>query len=553
MHDITAIRDEFGSEFEILRVLGRGGVSVVYLARDLMLGRTVAIKVIDDRFVGDAEALGRFRREAQLLAQLQHPCIVPVHAARRLADGRVALVMQHMEGPTLRELIRREGPLPFARAEQVLRDVADALAYLHRRGVVHRDVKPENIYVEPDGARAFLADFGIAKPVDGDSGLTLTGVVLGTPTYMSPEQIDGAWLNGQSDLYSLGLVGWEMLTGRRPWAGETLYTVIYKQKHEYLPLLAELRPDIPEHLREAVERALLKDRALRWPGAEAFLQQLGASAPALPAPAREPAALALVPAAPPVTEDDELTRVIRTAPPVDAVWHQTTAAVEQRTHVRRRRTAALATAAALTLCGLTAGAALFATMREGDPFVAFAPSASTPAAAAPGAPAAIRPAPPVPAPAVAAAFVPAVPSTPAAAPAVETAAPARMPADSVAPPAAPASVVPQPAPRPAPAETVRRTSRPAAETPRRRGRTTEQASRRRRPPVRSAGSRTRTPAPAAPAAAAPAPPPPAAEAAAPQLQLLGEPQLLGTPVNERVRTVPVRTGRVRGGPARSPR
>ncbi len=525
MHDITGIRDELGPEFEILRVLGRGGVSVVYLGRDRMLGRSVAIKVIDDRFVGDAEALGRFRREAQLLAQLQHPCIVPVHAARRLADGRVALVMQHMEGPTLRELIRREGPLAFARAEQVLRDVADALAYLHRRGIVHRDVKPENIYVEPDGARAFLADFGIAKPVDGDSGLTLTGVVLGTPTYMSPEQIDGAWLNGQSDLYSLGLVGWEMLTGKRPWAGETLYTVIYKQKHEYLPLLEQLRPGTPEHLREAVERALLKDRALRWPGAEAFLQQLGGSAPAPAFATEAPVALAPVAAAPPLAEDDELTRVIRTAAPVDAVWRETTSAVEQRTHVRRRRTAVLATAAALTLGGLTAGAALFATMREVDPFVAFAPSAS--AVAEPGAPAAMLPS----------------PAVPAAAPT-----PSAPPADSTAPAAAP--VTAEPAPRPAPAETARRAGRPAAEPARRRrgGRATEEAARRRRPPLRSAGARARRPAPATPA-----PPPPAAETAAPEPQVLGEPKLLGTPVNERVRTLPVRTGRVRGSAERSPR
>ncbi|MET0396056.1 MAG: serine/threonine-protein kinase, partial [Longimicrobiaceae bacterium] len=405
MHDIAGIRDEFGPEFEILRPLGRGGVSVVYLARDRMLGRTVAIKVIDDRYLGDAEALDRFRREARLLAQLQHPCIVPVHAARRLADGRVALVMQHMEGPTLRELIRREGPLPFARAVQVLRDVADALAYLHRRGIVHRDVKPENIYVDPDGAHAFLADFGIAKPLDGDSGLTLTGVVLGTPTYMSPEQIDGAWLNGQSDLYSLGLVGWEMLTGKRPWGGETLYTVIYKQKHEYLPLLEQLRPGIPEPLRVAVERALLKDRALRWPGADAFLQQLGGPAPAASAPADGPAAAAPLPALPAPAEEDALTTAFRPAVQVDEVWRATAAGVEQRTHARRRRTAVLATVAALTLGGLTATAALFATMGDGDPFVTFAPSAA--ATAEPAGPAVRPSAPAVPEPAATAPPAPA--------------------------------------------------------------------------------------------------------------------------------------------------
>ncbi|HEX8276434.1 MAG TPA: serine/threonine-protein kinase, partial [Longimicrobiaceae bacterium] len=506
MHDLTGIRDEFGPEFEILRVLGRGGVSVVYLARDRMLGRSVAIKVIDDRYLADAEALARFRREARLLAQLQHPCIVPVHAARRMADGRVALVMQHMEGPTLRELIRREGPLPFARAEQILRDVADALGYLHRRGVVHRDVKPENIYVEPDGSRAFLADFGIARPLDGDSGLTLTGVVLGTPTYMSPEQIDGAWLNGQSDLYSLGLVGWETLTGRRPWGGETLYTVIYKQKHEYLPLLEQLRPGIPEHLREAVERALLKDRALRWPSAEVFLQQLGGPAPALPAAADGAAPLAALPA-PGVPEEDELTRVMRVphvpaAVPVPApvhlpalvhapapvpveveeVWRETTATVEQRTHVRRRRTAVLATAAALTLGGLTAGAALFATISDRDPFVAFAPTAE------PAAPAAARPE--------------AALAAPAALPA---AAPARDPAPSASPPAGAAGA---PAPDPAPAETTRRAERPAAESPRRRDRrTAAESARRRRPPPRPRAAQARPPASSVPAVQEPAPEP----------------------------------------------
>jgi predicted Ser/Thr protein kinase len=518
MHDIADIRDEFGPEFEILRLLGRGGVSVVYLARDRMLGRTVAIKVIDDRYLGDAEALDRFRREARLLAQLQHPCIVPVHGARRLADGRVALVMQHMEGPTLRELIRRQGPLPFARAEQVLRDVAEALAYLHRRGIVHRDVKPENIYVELDGTHAFLADFGIAKPLDGDSGLTLTGVVLGTPTYMSPEQIDGAWLNGQSDLYSLGLVGWEMLTGRRPWGGETLYTVIYKQKHEYLPLLEQLRPGIPEHLREAVERALLKDRALRWPGADAFLQQLGPSAPAASAPSDEPAAVAPVPALPAYAEEDALTTAFRPAAQVDEVWRATAAGVEQRAHARRRRTAVLATAAALTVGGLTATAALFATMGEGDRFATFAPSAA--ATPEPTGPAARPSAPAVPVPAAA---------TPPA--------PARPPVDTASTPDSARAVA---APRPTAAETAPRAGRPAAKPARSRrvGGTAQGPARRRRPPTSAGGMAPR-------ASARPAATLPARDVATPGPRVLGEPKLLGIPIDQRERTVPVRTETVR--------
>lgn len=478
-------RGEFVPEFEILGELGRGGVSVVYLARDRMLGRQVAIKVIDDRYVGDADALSRFRREARLLAKLQHPNIVPVYAARRLRDGRVALVMQHMQGPTLRELLRREGALSPEQARRILMDVGEALAYLHRRGIVHRDVKPENVYVDPDGTRAYLSDFGIAKPVDADSGLTMTGVVLGTPTYMSPEQIDGVWLNGQSDLYSLGMVGWELLTGQRPWAGEALYTVIYKQKNENLPPLARLRPGIPDSLREAVERALLKDRALRWPNMEAFLQQLrgptlpGSAAPGSVLPV--PAAVPLPVLAQPLAQEDLPTRMIRPAQVVDEVWRDATAVVRERTLARRRRMAAVTVVAGLSLGALTAAAALFARMRDRDPFVAAPPStveAPEPAREAPRTP----PATDSPAPEPPSATPPAGEATPS---------PAAMP-DSAKPEAA--ARAPAPAPR-----------RDAGRAPAR----TAAAS---RPPR------------AAPPAETPRP----------------RPQLLGTPVSQAVRTEPVR-------------
>jgi len=374
MLETGGMREDLVPEFEILGELGRGGVSVVYLARDRMLGRQVALKVIDDRYVGDSDALSRFRREARLLAKLQHANIVPVYAARRLRDGRVALVMQHMQGPTLRQLLRREGALSPEQTRRVLTDVGEALAYLHRRGIVHRDVKPENVYVDPDGARAYLSDFGIAKPVDADSGLTLSGVVLGTPTYMSPEQVDGSWLNGQSDLYSLGMVGWEMLSGQRPWAGEALYTVIYKQKNENLPSLARLRPDIPESLREAVERALLKDRALRWPNVEAFLQQL--RGPALPVKVSAGSMLPVPVSGPvpvpvsPLALEDLPTRMIRPAQVVDEVWREASAVARERTLVRRRRLAAVTIVAGLSIGALMAAAALFARMRDLDPFVA---------------------------------------------------------------------------------------------------------------------------------------------------------------------------------------
>jgi len=218
------------SEYEILGELGRGATAVVYRARDRELGREVAIKVIRPKYVDDDETVARLAREARTVAQLQHPNIVTLFAVRRVRDGSLALVMQLVPGRTLREILNEKGAWSFERADRVLRDVAGALAHAHERGIVHRDVKPENIFIDERTGRALLSDFGVARSIESDSQLTATGTAIGTPSYMSPEQIDGTELDGRSDLYSLGLVGWEMLTGRRPWEGEGLYTVIYKQK-----------------------------------------------------------------------------------------------------------------------------------------------------------------------------------------------------------------------------------------------------------------------------------------------------------------------------------
>jgi tRNA A-37 threonylcarbamoyl transferase component Bud32 len=266
-----ALDDALGPDYEIIRELGRGGVSIVYLARDRELGREVAIKVIREQYVEDEEALARFAREARTVARLQHPNIVSVHGARRLGAQRLALIMQHVTGPTLRQVIRETGPLHFATVEQVLCDIARALSHAHRFHVVHRDIKPENIYLDREAPRALLSDFGIAKPLDVDSAVTMHGVVLGTPAYMAPEQVDGGRVDARSDVYSLGLVGYEMLTGRRPWEGESIYNVLYKQKHEELPPLAEARADVPATLRAVIERALQKDPALRWQGMDELL------------------------------------------------------------------------------------------------------------------------------------------------------------------------------------------------------------------------------------------------------------------------------------------
>jgi alpha-tubulin suppressor-like RCC1 family protein len=261
-------------EFEIIGELGRGGTSVVYHAWDRGLGREVAIKVIQPHFGSDPETALRFALEVRLLASLRHPNVVSAFAVKQLHGGGVALVMEYVRGRTLRDVIKQQGPLPPERTERILRDVASALAAAHQHGIVHRDVKPDNIFLEESTGRALLADFGIAVNVDNPSGLTMLGTAVGTPNYMSPEQIDGGALDGRSDLYSLALIGREMLTGERPWNGMTLYSVIYKQKNESLPPLRTVRPDVPVRLAYAIEGALSKDPAARWGSAQDFLRQL---------------------------------------------------------------------------------------------------------------------------------------------------------------------------------------------------------------------------------------------------------------------------------------
>jgi len=265
---------ELEEEYELLSELGKGGTAVVYLARERALGRKVAVKLIRPSYATDTDAIARLEREARTVGQLQHPNIVMLLGTRRLGDRGLALILQFVPGRTLKERIRAEGPLPFHDAERILRQVARALAYAHRHRIVHRDIKPENIFLDEEWEVARLADFGIARAWDAESGLTLPGTAIGTPSYMSPEQIDGAELDGRSDLYSLGLVGWEMLTGRQPWAGESLYSVISKQKEEPLPLLRLLRTDIPPNLELAVEGAIRKKPEARWNSAREFLAAL---------------------------------------------------------------------------------------------------------------------------------------------------------------------------------------------------------------------------------------------------------------------------------------
>ena len=270
---------ELDADYTLLGELGRGGMAVVFRARDRELGREVAVKVVRPRFAADEEAVARLAREARTVAQLEHPNIVGVYSIRHLADRSVALVMQLIPGRTLKQAVVEGGPFDVATAEQVLRDIARALAYAHRAGVVHRDVKPENIFLDATSGRAMLSDFGVARVMDAPTELTATGTTIGTPTYMAPEQIDGVHLDGRSDLYSLGMVGWEMLTGERPWVGESLYSVIYRQKHDQLAPIDSYRNDIPPRTQYLIEGLMPKNPDRRWASAARFLTLLASDQP----------------------------------------------------------------------------------------------------------------------------------------------------------------------------------------------------------------------------------------------------------------------------------
>jgi alpha-tubulin suppressor-like RCC1 family protein/tRNA A-37 threonylcarbamoyl transferase component Bud32 len=265
-------------EYWILGEIGRGGTAIVYLARDRATGEEVAIKLIRPKYVEDEEAIARFAREARFVTQLNHPNVVGVHRVMDLGAGGIALVMAHIDGRTLKQVIKEEHPLSAERVVGILRQVASALAAAHRLGIVHRDVKPENIFIDSDG-KALLADFGVARSMSGDTQLTMHGVAIGTPSYMAPEQIDGDNLDGRADVYSLGLVAWEMFSGHRPWEGESLYAVLYHQRHHELPEVRELRPDVSDQLADAIAGAIEKDPTARWQSMDALIDALDGAAP----------------------------------------------------------------------------------------------------------------------------------------------------------------------------------------------------------------------------------------------------------------------------------
>ena len=265
-----------GTQYLIEREIGRGGMAVVYRAVDIRLNRPVAIKVLPPDVAFNQDVRARFIREAQTAAQLSHPNIVPIYSVdEKESGGLVYFVMAYVDGESLGVRLTREGAWPVDRAVRVLRDVADALAYAHARGVVHRDIKPDNILVERATGRPMVTDFGIARAAAGETRLTVTGVAVGTPAYMSPEQALGEReIDGRSDLYSLAVVGYHMLTGETPFKAMNTPAMLVKHVSERPRPVRERRPDVPAYLAVAIDRALSKRPEDRWTDAAEFRDAL---------------------------------------------------------------------------------------------------------------------------------------------------------------------------------------------------------------------------------------------------------------------------------------
>jgi eukaryotic-like serine/threonine-protein kinase len=264
-------RRVLGDRYEVEELLGQGGMARVFRGTDRVLNRIVGVKVLSPQFASDDQFVARFRREAQAAAALNHPNIVSVYDTGDQGDVHY-IVMEFVEGRTLRDVIRQEGPILPERASEIAQAVARALAAAHEAGLVHRDIKPGNIMLTRDG-EVKVMDFGIARTSTGDT-LTQTAAVLGTASYLSPEQAQGSTVDARSDIYSLGCVLYEMLTGRPPFTGDTPVAIAYKHVREDPVHPSNLNPDVPPSLDAVVMKAMAKNPDNRYQTADEFRQDL---------------------------------------------------------------------------------------------------------------------------------------------------------------------------------------------------------------------------------------------------------------------------------------
>jgi serine/threonine-protein kinase len=271
----THVERVLNPHYELDCEIGRGGMGVVYRAKDRRLKRIVAIKVLPPELAFRSEIKTRFLREAETAAQLNHPNIVDIYAVDEM-ENIVFFVMAYITGDNLAKRLHDHGALSVDETRRTMRDVADALAYAHERGVVHRDIKPDNILIDAQSGRPMVTDFGIARAVsDGDSRLTATGIAIGTPTYMSPEQAAGErTIDGRSDLYSLGILGYQMLTSEPPFVANSTPAILVKHISERPIPVDQRRADVPRDLANIIMTLLEKDPANRFPSATAVVTAL---------------------------------------------------------------------------------------------------------------------------------------------------------------------------------------------------------------------------------------------------------------------------------------
>ena len=287
-HDAVAValQEALGARVLLIRTIGEGGMGRVYLARDPQLKRFVAVKVLVQTHGADAESHARFQREAQSIAAVSHPNVVQIYGVGELPDGAPYFIMQYVSGGSMAERLAASGPLPVDVAETIIGDVAAALAAAHRRGIVHRDVKPANVLWDEDGERATVSDFGIAtlQATDGDDTdirITGSGMAVGSPAYMSPEQLLTEPVTAKSDIYALGLLGYELLTSHGPYNASTPSDVVAAHLRDKPRRLSEMRRDVPDSLQELLLRCLAKDPVDRPTAEEVMLAMTPGAADAL--------------------------------------------------------------------------------------------------------------------------------------------------------------------------------------------------------------------------------------------------------------------------------
>lgn len=273
----TRLQLALGEGYAVEGQLGAGGFAVVFLVHDLNLKRKLAVKVLSPDLTTSRTVLERFRREAETIAQLSHPHIVPLHFIGQ-KDDLLYLAMECVDGGSLADRIEREKQLPPDDVIRYMREVATALDHAHRRGVVHRDIKPHNVLLDRETGRALVTDFGIARTAEGTS-LTASGMMVGTPAYLSPEQVTGHPSDHRADIYALGVMGFEMLTGEPPFTGPTPTAVLMKRLSEPPPRVGKLRPETPQILQDVIEGCLAQNPDERYQSAGDVARTLGAQTP----------------------------------------------------------------------------------------------------------------------------------------------------------------------------------------------------------------------------------------------------------------------------------